>query len=72
MDNWIEVKRPPSHGGDVLVTNGADVWIGDYDYRRREIDGGKWAVVWNGAPPFDSTDITHWQELPNPPQKTNS
>lgn len=66
-DGWIRCTTSvPKDDENVLVTNGIDVWIGDYNSKRRERDG-KWALVWNGAPPFDSREIIAWQFMPSVP-----
>jgi hypothetical protein len=71
---WIRCATSvPPDDEDVLVTDGKKVWIGDYNSKRRERDGGKWALVYNGAPPFDSTKIIAWQFMPDvPPELTQS
>ena len=61
-------ERVPYPGIDVLVTDGKEVWIGDYSPLRNKRDG-YWAVVYDGAPPFDSTEITHWMHFPEPPKQ---
>lgn len=64
FDGWIRTKTSlPTDNYDVLVTDGKDVWVGDYNSKRSERDG-KWAVLYNGAPPFDSTDIIAWTFMP--------
>jgi hypothetical protein len=72
FDGWIKCTTSvPPDDEDVLVTDGKEVWIGDYNSKRRERDGGKWAVVYNGAPPFDSTNIIAWMFKPSiPPELT--
>jgi hypothetical protein len=65
---WISVKErlPVEYIGlYLLVTNGIEVWIGDYDPRPKPKE--RWGVVYNGAPPFDSTEITHWMPMPPAP-----
>jgi hypothetical protein len=65
---WISVKErsPVKYVGlYLLVTNGIEVWIGDYVPTHKPKE--RWGVVYNGAPPFDSTEITHWMPLPSPP-----
>jgi hypothetical protein len=70
-DGWVRCTTSvPKDDEDVLVTDGKKVWIGDYNSRRREQDG-KWALVYNGAPPFDSTEVIAWQFMPSvPPELT--
>lgn len=71
-DGWIRCTTSvPKDCEDVLVTNGKLVWVGDYNSKRREQDGGKWAVVYNGSSPFESTDIIAWTYMPSvPPELT--
>lgn len=68
---WISIKEKLPLNGDsyLLVTNGRDVWLGDFDPRPHVRQNEKWGVVYNGAPPFDSTEITHWMPLPPLPTK---
>lgn len=57
---WIDAKsKKPARDKYVLVTNGTDVWLGDWS-------GKSWGVVYNGAPPFEATDIKKWMLLPDP------
>lgn len=71
FDGWIRCATSlPKDDENVLVTDGKDVWIGDYNSKRNPRDG-KWAVVYNGAPPFDSTEIIAWMFFPSvPPELT--
>lgn len=61
----------PKDDENVLVTDGKQTWIGDYNSKRLEQDGGKWAVVYDGAPPFDSTEIIAWTYMPSVPPDLN-
>jgi uncharacterized protein YukE len=71
FDGWIKVSTStPKDDENVLVTDGKDVWIGDYNSKRHPRDG-KWAVVYNGAPPFDSTKIIAWTFFPSVPPELN-
>lgn len=70
-DGWIRVSSgPPPDGEDVLVTDGKAVWIGDYSSKRKPSD--PWSIVYNGAPPFDSTDIIAWCFKPHVPETLRS
>lgn len=59
---WINTKdstQKPPIGLYVIVTNEIDVWLGEWN-------GKEWGVVYNGAPPFDSSDIVKWMLPPHP------
>lgn len=63
---YCNINQFPPDNLDVLVSDGKEVWIGDYNRNRSERDG-KWAIVYNGAPPFDSTEIIMWKFKPSLP-----
>lgn len=64
FDGWVRCKTSlPDDGEDVLVTDGREVWIGDYNSKRSARDG-KWGLVYNGSTPFDSTGIIAWMFKP--------
>jgi hypothetical protein len=72
FDGWIRCTTSlPKDDENVLVTDGKEVWIGDYNSKRNPRDG-KWAVVYNGAPPFDSTEIIAWTYFPSVPPELKS
>jgi hypothetical protein len=65
---WIRVQtEKPTDAEDVLITDGTKVWIGNYISKRSEID--KWAVVYDGDPPFKSHQIIAWQYMPYIPSE---
>lgn len=68
LEGWkyCNINQFPPDGLDVLVSDGKEVWIGDYNRKRSDRDG-KWAVVYNGAPPFSSTEIIMWKFKPKLP-----
>lgn len=67
MYGWIlSTSAVPRTTEDVLVTNGIDVWIGNYD-ELREQDGGKWIVFYKGDPPPENTKIVAWIYKPYVP-----
>jgi hypothetical protein len=69
---WIRCTTSlPKDDENVLVTDGKSVWIGDYNSKRNPRDG-KWAVVYNGAPPFESTEIIAWTFMPSIPTELTS
>lgn len=71
FDGWIRCTTSlPKDDESVLVTDGREVWIGDYNSKRHPRDG-KWAVVYNGASPFDSTEIIAWTFFPSVPPELN-
>lgn len=60
---WIrDSTSKPKKDERVLVTNGKNVWIGEHD-------GKEWSVVFDGAPPFDSTQIIAWMFMPSIPDE---
>jgi hypothetical protein len=62
---WINQKeRKPVCGTHVLVTDQKDLWIGECTMRAGII---QWALVFDGAPPFLSEDVTHWAYYPKLP-----
>lgn len=70
-DGWIRcITSVPKDDEDVLVTDGKSVWVGDYN-SKRDVRHGKWAVMYNGAPPFDSTEIIAWRFMPSIPPELN-
>lgn len=71
FDGWIRcITSTPPDDENVLVTNGREVWMGEYNSKRREL-AGKWALVYNGAPPFEGTEVIAWQFMPSvPPELT--
>lgn len=71
FDGWIRCTTSlPKDDENVLVTDGKEVWIGDYNSKRNP-RYGKWAIVYNGAPPFDSTEIIAWTFFPSVPPELN-
>jgi hypothetical protein len=62
---WISVEDKLPNGGDVLVSNGDEIWLGSY--RWHSVDDGSWAVYMNA--PFRSNSVTHWMPLPEPPKQ---
>jgi len=67
FEGWIRCTTSnPRDEENVLVTNGKEVWIGDFS-SKRDKRYGQWAVIYNGAPPFDSTEIIAWTYLPSIP-----
>ena len=72
FDGWIRVGTSlPKDNENVLVTDGNEVWVGDYNSKRDQ-RYGKWAVVYNGSSPFDSTEIIAWMFMPSiPAELTN-
>lgn len=63
---WIRASLPPKDGEQVLVTDGKEVWIGDYNSSYRN-PKERWALVYDGAPPFNSTEIIAWTYMPHVP-----
>lgn len=65
-DGWIRcITSSPPDNELVMVTDGKEVWMGDYLSKRKPND--RWSLVYNGAPPFDSTEIIAWQYKPSVP-----
>ena len=67
-EGWIRISTDiPDNTDDVLITNGKSVWIGNYNSNRNSED--KWAVVYDGDPPFKSHNIIAWKYMPHIPSK---
>jgi hypothetical protein len=65
-DGWIRCSTSLPHNNEyVLITDGKRVWIGQYEAVSHK--GGKWSVVYDGAPPFYDTDIIAWMYMPHVP-----
>lgn len=68
---WIMCASDlPKEHETVLVTDGKEVWLGDYNANRSARDG-KWALVYDGCVRFDSRNIIAWTFMPTPPFLNN-
>lgn len=74
-DGWIRCKTDlPKKGEEVLVTNGKDVWMGSicHTERRGAMPFKEWSLVYDGSPPFSSTEVIAWMFKPYvPPELTD-
>lgn len=69
FDGWIRVATSlPTNRDMVLVTNGKDVWMGDYSPK-----ANVWFVVYDGAPTVNVNEIIAWMYMPSiPPELLNN
>lgn len=70
FDGWIRVQSSkPEIDEMVLVTDGKDVWMGTLNLMNRPFGSiiHEWSVVYDGNPPFRSTQIIAWMPKPSIP-----
>lgn len=68
-ERWISiVDDMPEENVDVLVTDGADMWV--MAYTNRDADDGSYYYMWEDKNGWtsDICDMTHWMALPEPPK----
>lgn len=72
FDGWIRcISSLPKKGEPVLVTDGKSVWMGEicHTERRGAMPFKEWSLVYDGAPPFKSTEVIAWMFMPYVPKE---
>ena len=69
MSAWKPIETAPKDGTRVLLSNANGTWMGEFKEQFK--DDRPWFSVllnhWHMSP-YCSTEPTHWQPLPSPPE----